>query len=92
MGKLPGDVRGRFDARGQKAERLSTYFHPSNAQLPVRRFELEAILDRIEQVRHYTKWYRRLWRFLLRPLDSKPHVIAPTKGEIARGEITRDDT
>jgi hypothetical protein len=87
MGGMSKHARDRFDARGAKTERLSEYFNADRGQLPVKRFELQAILDRIEQVREARKFRKRLWKFLVRPFGSGPAVIAPTTGEIERGEI-----
>lgn len=87
MAGMSKHARERFDARGVKTERLSTYFDPEKGQLAVKRYELQAILDRIEQVREQRKFRKRLWKFLVRPFGSGPAVIAPTTGEIERGEI-----
>lgn len=85
--RMSPHAKARYGASGEKIERLSTYFNVENGQLTVKRYELQAILDRIEQVREARKLRRRLWRFLLRPLGSGPGVTAVTTGEKARGEV-----
>lgn len=85
-------ARERFDARGRKTERLSTYFDPEKGELTVKRYELQAILERIEQVREATKLRKRLWRWLRRPFGSPPAKVAVTPGEIERGEVAESET
>jgi hypothetical protein len=91
--KLPGDQRRGFDASGQpRGERLSEYFDferwPEKKVKPVTRLELLAILTREHQVKRDSAFWYRLWRFLNRPVGSKPITLAVTKGEVERGEVT----
>ncbi len=87
--------RATFDAQGSRAERLSEYFDFSGpdgkdkAQRPVRRFEFQAILDRLERARKARRFWPRLWRYMTSPLDWRSAGLpAPTQREIARGEGT----
>lgn len=87
---------GRFDARGTKQERLSTYFDftfadgsPDSvkAGMKVTRMELLAVLDAIEKGKRENTPLRRLWRWLRAKRGSGGvHAVPPTKGEIERGE------
>lgn len=52
--------------RAQKGEKLSEYFDPSKAELVVRRFELQAILDRFMWAQQHNKWHHRVWRAIQR--------------------------
>lgn len=86
--------RSYADALGKRPpERLSEYFDfqrwPDKAERKVTRMELLAILDRHFKAQQAMRWYTRLWRWLARPLGSRPsQVVPPTQGEIARGEAT----
>lgn len=90
----PGDRRG-FDARGRApGEKLSEYFDfdrwPDKAERKVTRNELLAILTRYDQGKRQTTWWSRLWRFLLRPVNSGAvPAVEPTTAEVERGEGTR---
>lgn len=94
MDRQPPANRRGFDARGQaEPERLSEYFDferfPDKAEKKVTRNELLAILTRYDQGRRQTTWRSRLWRFLLRPVNSGAvPAVEPTSAEVARGEGT----
>lgn len=88
--KLYADANGKTPP-----ERLRDYFDfeqfPEKASMKVTRIELLAWLMRQEQVRREHSWPRRLWKFLRRPVGSKPAVLAATEGEKERGEVQESE-
>lgn len=71
--------RALGDVTGRKSERLSEYFDfrtwPEKADRKVTRQELLAILTQKWLVEREMRWYRRLWRYLMRRPGSKPHAV-----------------
>jgi hypothetical protein len=66
-------------AHKQQGEKLSEYFDPKNAELIVRRFELQAILDRAF-TELLTPWYVRAWRRVQR------YFVESARAPIAQDE------
>lgn len=69
-------------------ERISEYFDQSKLDRKVRRVELLAVLEAIEQGKKQAKWYRRLWRWLTTTvkdetplIDLKPPTPSPSEGK-----------
>lgn len=70
--------RALGNIRGEGGERLSEYFDfkrfPERANYKVQRYELLAILEqhlRVVEARSARGFWRRVWRFLKRPVGSK---------------------
>lgn len=77
---IPQDRRAAssFDANGRRQERLSEYFDfrafPDKASMKVTRNELLVILTTQWRREMESRWYRRLWRWLMVQITPKKPV------------------
>lgn len=64
-------------------ERISEFFEKGKGMLPVRRYELLAILTQLERGREGRRWRSRIWRWLQGKVGSGPisAAVEPKKPE-----------